>query len=169
MTVVITVGIRIAPLRPGDGPALLALHERCSPATRFRRWHGHLRQFPRRYLAELTAAEQDRADPAGAEPAQVAVAAWADDRTMIGFASAARLGPGCRELGVLVQDDWQRCGVGRQLVTALAALARTVGTTVLCADVLADDAGLIDSLRRLGPTVSRVSGGAIAAEVLLRG
>lgn len=160
MTAVI-VGVRIAPLHPDDGPALLALHERCSPATRFRRWHGHLRQFPRRYLEDLTAR------PDGAEPAQVAVAAWADEHMMIGFASAARLDPGVRELGVLVQDDWQHRGVGRRLVTALTTLAREAGTTVLCADVLADDAGLIDALRRLGPTVSRVSGGSIAAEVLL--
>lgn len=163
MTVVIATGFHVTPLQPGDGPALLALHERCSPATRFRRWHGHLTQFPRRYLAELLAATDSASAP------QLGVAAWSGAGTMIGFASAALLDPGVRELGVLVHDDWQGRGVGRTLVTALAEQARAAGTTVLCADVLAGDAALVESLRRLGPTVSRVKAGSIAAEVLLRG
>jgi hypothetical protein len=42
-------------LVPSDVDALLAMYERCSPDTTYRRWHGHLRSFPTAYLSALLA------------------------------------------------------------------------------------------------------------------
>ena len=59
------------------------------------------------------------------------------------------LGQGSAELGVLVEDAWQRAGVGRRLAAHLIATApgRDIGT--LTASVLADNAKVAELLRRI--------------------
>jgi GNAT superfamily N-acetyltransferase len=45
----------VRPVHPADGPAIEAMHARCSPATLRSRWHGVSRRVPRAYLAEDSA------------------------------------------------------------------------------------------------------------------
>lgn len=148
--------VAITALRPTDGPELVALHERCSPETRFRRWHGHARDFPRSYLAALIAADGD----------QLGVVARRDGR-LVGFASAARTAPSSREIGILVEDAYQRRGVGRGLLDALVRRCRQDGTQLLVAEVLAEDSGLLALLRAYGPVDSRLSHGVFRATLVL--
>jgi GNAT superfamily N-acetyltransferase len=54
-------------------------------------------------------------------------------------------------LGVLVEDDRQRRGIGTRLVTALACEAGRRGVRSIRADILGEDGGLVRRLRRLGP------------------
>ncbi len=143
-------------LAPSDIDDLLAMYERCSRETRFRRWHGHLRSFPSAYLSALAA---------GADQ-QIAVVARHGSE-VIGFASAAETTPGTREIGILVEDRWQRRGVGRQLQSLLVAESAALGTQYLHAEVLASDAWLVDALRRLGPTTVHTESGSITARVRL--
>jgi GNAT superfamily N-acetyltransferase len=144
----------ISRLLPSDVTELLAMYDRCSPDTTFRRWHGHVHAFPATYLSAMLATNDEH----------IAVAAHRDAR-MIGFASAAETAPGTREIGVLVEDRWQRRGVGRQLIASVVGESKILGTRFLQAEVLAEDAWLIDVLRAFGPTSARPSFGIVAAQV----
>jgi GNAT superfamily N-acetyltransferase len=132
------------------------MHDRCSPDTRFRRWHGHVRTFPRSYLDALLTDSDEH----------LAVVAH-HEAELIGFASAATVAPDVREIGILVEDGWQRRGVGRQLLTGLVAECVDRGARYLRSELLASDAGLLEPLRTLGPTTSRVSHGVVTAHVRL--
>jgi GNAT superfamily N-acetyltransferase len=147
----------IAALTPDDAPDLIAMHERCSPRTRLQRWHGHVRVFPATYLAALTS-------PTGQYGDQLAIAARRGGE-VIGFASAGRLDGHTRELGILVEDRYQRRGVGRQLLHALIVEAVANGTRTLRAEVLAEQAALLDLLGSLGPTSIQRSWGLVRATV----
>jgi GNAT superfamily N-acetyltransferase len=147
-----------------DGPALVAMHDACSPGSRYGRWHGWARTFPAAYLAALL---ESAASPPRVATAQLAVTAW-QDRRLIGFASAALTGLGEREIGVLVLDEWQRRGIGRGLLAELAGLARGYGTQVFTAEILAEDVGLLSPLRSLGPVTITGCRDVITARVQLR-
>lgn len=143
-----------------DVDELLAMHGRCSVDSRFGRWHGHTKRFPPSYLARLL----------GEDLAIVARSGDRDDR-VIGLGSAAHVAARAGsaesvwEVGLLVEDEWQRLGVGGQLLTELMVLARESGASVIRAQVLARDAVLLAPLKTLGPTIATMSHGIITADV----
>jgi GNAT superfamily N-acetyltransferase len=144
-------------LLAADVLELLAMYERCSPETTYRRWHGHLRAFPTAYLTALVAESDDH----------IAVAARRGGR-IVGFASAGEIAPGVREIGVLVEDGWQHRGIGRDLLSHIVTMSAEVGTDAIRAEVLAEDAGLVDQLRPFGPTSVHTSHGVVTGQVRLR-
>ena len=159
MTAVIVVAphrldVQVDVMSALDADELVAMHERCSVQSRYQRWHGHVRTFPRAYLADLVAPGDD----------QLAVLARLDG-TVVGFASAARVDESTRELGVLVEDGWQHRGIGRLLVSALVTQCLLDGATQLRAEVLADDAALLTPLRALGPARTTSSHGVLRLTV----
>ncbi len=159
MTVVITRPGRagaVSRLGPADAADLLAMYARCSPETAYRRWHGHVRAFPAAYLAAMLAGDDEH----------IALAARRNGR-LVGFASAGELAPGVREIGILVEDSWQHRGVGRELLRRLVAEVKVLGTHTLHAEMLPDDAGLVEQLREFGATSMRMSSGAVTAQVRL--
>ncbi|HLY34919.1 MAG TPA: GNAT family N-acetyltransferase [Jatrophihabitantaceae bacterium] len=154
MTLVIERAGAIDALRrvnPSDVDELVAMHERCSPQTRYARWHGHTKRFPQSYLARLLADD-------------IAVVARRDGM-LIGLGSAARVDSVTWEIGLLVEDGWQRRGVGGQLLTEIVELAHDEGAKVIRAEVLEQDAGLLQPLRALGPLTVRASHGVMTADV----
>jgi GNAT superfamily N-acetyltransferase len=144
--------VRIAPLVPAHRPALLAMLRRCSPATLFHRFHGVTDGVP--YAERLVADRGHRS-----------LTAWAGD-DCVGLATLAG-GAGGHELGVLVEDAWQRRRVGTALVAGLLGSARAGGVGELVADVLAEDAFVLASLRRLGPVRTSLECGVYTARVAL--
>jgi len=138
-------------LDASDLDELVAMHERCSPQTRYARWHGHTKRFPQSYLTRLLADD-------------IAVIARRDD-VVVGLGSAARVADTTWEIGLLVEDAWQRRGVGGQLLTEIVELARREGAAVIRAEVLEQDAGLLQPLRTLGPLTVRASHGVMTADV----
>jgi GNAT superfamily N-acetyltransferase len=73
-----------------------------------------------------------------AGPDASAVAALPSADLVIGIASLFRAGTSrSGELGVLVDDAWQRHGIGQRLVSRLVLRAPSRGITVLTASVLA--------------------------------
>lgn len=126
--------------------------ERCGLATRTGRFHAPVRRLPVSYL-----------DAVLADPDASAVAALPAVGLVIGIASLFRAGASpCAELGVLVEDAWQRHGIGQQLVSRLVLRAPSRGITVLTASVLACNQAVAQPLRRIpgaysaiitGPTV----------------
>jgi GNAT superfamily N-acetyltransferase len=129
---------RIAALGPGDAQAVIAMLGRCSPATRYHRFHGVTdgRSHVTQLLAEI--------------PDHGAYGAWIGG-SCVGLASLAVDSRRSAQIGLLVEDRWQRCGAGSALMAALVARARHLRLRVLEADVLADDRFLLGLLARIGP------------------
>jgi GNAT superfamily N-acetyltransferase len=127
MTTVIEPAVQvIRPVRPDDAAALDALMARCSVETRYRRFFVPVRALPAEYRAGVLAADPERHD---------ALVAVGPDGEIIALASLAG-GPGQGELGVLVEDGWQRRGLGTALVHALVRRARGRGVARMRATVL---------------------------------
>ena len=127
-------GLRVGPLTLADMPAVSQMTTRCSRDTIYHRFHGHI-DLPT-YLGSLLASEQTSI-----------FASWRG--CCVGLAS---LGPGARgrELAVLVEDAWQRQGVGVRMLEALVDLARGQGFGLLHADVLSEDVFILGVLARYG-------------------
>jgi GNAT superfamily N-acetyltransferase len=76
---------------------------------------------------------------------------------------------GCEhELGILVEDGWQRRGIGIELLTRLVASARARGINDIVANVLGEDGFVLSALRRIGPVVVTLEWGVYTARVDLR-
>ncbi len=130
--------VQFRPPAGSDLPRITAMWERCSPATRMARFHAPVRDIPASYLDAVLS------DPSAS---LVAVPGRAG-----AVAALASLVPGdgsSAELGVLVEDAWQRHGIGRQLVAHLIAAAPARQITELTASVLAQNATVADLLRQI--------------------
>lgn len=145
----------------GDSPALGAMHDRCSLDTRFARWHAPIRNIPASYLAEVT----------GSLPTHAAVVASqaTSPSEIIGLASACLISPGVWELGMLVEDTYQRQGVGRALLRVLVAEVARRGGRQLLAVSLDERRAVLRGLHELGPVTMSSRATTVTARVLLAG
>ncbi len=99
---------------------------RCTAMTLYRRFHG--------VTDGVSFAQQVLADAAGHD----SYAAWSGDRC-VGLGDLY-VRDDTAEIGVLVEDGWQRQGVGTALVVALAGRARQRRSPFLRADLLPENA-----------------------------
>jgi GNAT superfamily N-acetyltransferase len=131
---------------------------RCSRLTLYHRFHG--------FGDGLANTRALLTDQGSAET----LVAWIRS-ACVGLATLHLDAEGIASLGVLVEDGWQRRGVGTQLVAALVARARARGATTLHADVLTDDRFIVDALRRLGRLTVKIESGTfrIAVDLGCRG
>jgi GNAT superfamily N-acetyltransferase len=139
-------------LRPparGDLPLITAMWERCSLGTRLARFHAPVRNIPAAYLETVLS-----------DPSAHVVALPRRAGAVAALASLVSCGHGSAELGVLVEDDWQRHGIGRQLVEYLIATAPDRQITELTASILAQNAKVADLLRRVPGEFSLTRDGA---------
>ena len=128
---------------PGDADAVAELHRRCSMATLFRRYHTGVRTVPRRRLHRLLV------PPRGTSVLAVF------GREVIGLAQLIPMNSGGAEISLLVEDDWQRQGIGTALLARLAVLAEAQGITELSADCLTGDDILPRTAARAGLRTER--------------
>lgn len=122
---------------PADAEAVAGLHDRCSAATLFRRYHTGMRTVPRRWLHRLLV------PPRGTSVLAVF------GREVIGLAQLIP-SEGGAEISLLVEDAWQRQGIGTALLARLAALAAAAGIAELRADRLPGDETLNRTAARAG-------------------
>jgi GNAT superfamily N-acetyltransferase len=142
MTAVIEV------VRPEDADELDALVARCSVETRYRRFFAPVRTMPTEYRAGALAGDPARHDAVATRVRNAAPAG-----RIVALASLVA-GPdpcGPAELGVLVEDGWQRRGLGTALVRDLVARARVRRVPSLRATVLPGASGLLVWLGRILP------------------
>jgi GNAT superfamily N-acetyltransferase len=121
-----TVGIR--PLTADDRDRLADLFKRLSPTSVYRRFHRSFARLPGAYVDQLLALDGS---------ANVALAAtYAGD--IVGVARYHQPSPAdAAEVAIVVADAWQRHGIGRRLLRALAATASANGVVELCGSVQA--------------------------------
>jgi len=134
--------VRDLPLHPVTGshlPAIAAMWQRCTLATRIARFHAPVRHIPASYLKAVLD-----------DPAASVMAQHESTGDVVALASLIRTASReWAELGVLVEDAWQRRGIGRRVVTRLIAAAPARGITAVEAYVLAENAKVADVLRRV--------------------
>ena len=145
-----------------DRPALEGMFARCTVQTRYRRFHGHVNVIPARYLEEaLSGAAHHLALVA-------AVGGGASrDSSIVALASCRTEAPSIADVGVLVEDDWQRLGIGAALLREIADHANRDGIGVLTAQVLAEQPFILRLLGAYGPCESTTSQGVLDVTVKL--
>jgi GNAT superfamily N-acetyltransferase len=134
----------VRPVRPADADELDALVARCSLETRYRRFFAPVRSMPAEYRQGVLAGDPARHD---------ALVAFRPSGRLIALASLVR-GVADWELGVLVEDGWQRQGLGTTLVHELVDRARARGVARMRATVLPIASGLLVWLGRIVPLES---------------
>jgi hypothetical protein len=113
------------------------MFERCSVETRVGRFFSPVQAFPTRYLDEVV----------GRHPDHSALVVRLG-RGIIALASYRRTGPETADIGVLVEDEWQRERLGTSLLVATIEHARGAGVTRLDATVLPGRDHIVRTLRR---------------------
>lgn len=135
---------------PADGPAIEAMVARCSTQSRYARFLAPLASIPERHLAEVL-------DPASQNESWVGTMRDEPDRVVALGSFAANRGDA--ELALLVEDDWQRRGIGSRLLAILADGAQRAGYCRLTASVLTEARHVVRMLRAVvGPPSIRIDG-----------
>jgi hypothetical protein len=135
-----------------DTEAVLTMLSRCSRATLFHRFHGHTDGVA--YFGTLL---RDG-------PVDQTLLAWYRS-TCVGVATLGAAPTGIVDLGVLVEDAWQRRGVGTQLAVSLLESARLKGVTTVHADVLGDHLFILEALRGIDPLTVSIEFGSFSIDI----
>ncbi|MFE3071524.1 GNAT family N-acetyltransferase [Streptomyces sp. NPDC059247] len=120
-----------------DLPAARAMHDRCSADTLAQRYHGPVGDADR-YLDHLLSPRFGRtlaAQTASGRLVALGHLLWDGDET---------------EVALLVEDDWQRRGVGAELLGRLVAMAEEAGCASVYAVTRASNTGMVAAMRALG-------------------
>ncbi|GLZ39446.1 GNAT family N-acetyltransferase [Actinokineospora sp. NBRC 105648] len=136
-------GIVLRPGTPADADAVADLHARCSAQTLFTRYHAGLRTLPRRWLHRLL------------QPPRGTTLLALCGTEVVAMAQLIRTNdPAEAEISVLVEDSWQRRGLGTALITRLGALARAAGHAHMIAWCLPSEVGFARAAAACGLPVS---------------
>ncbi|MGW4391160.1 GNAT family N-acetyltransferase [Streptomyces sp. NPDC004685] len=120
-----------------DVEAAKAMQERCSRATLSKRYHGPVGDADR-YLNHLLSPRFGRtlaAQTASGRIVALGHLLWDGDET---------------EIALLVEDDWQRRGIGTELLGRLVAMAVEAGCESVYAVTQASNTGMVAAMRGLG-------------------
>ncbi|MEU4351035.1 GNAT family N-acetyltransferase [Streptomyces sp. NPDC023838] len=120
-----------------DVEAAKAMHERCSDRTLSLRYHGPVGDADR-YLNHLLSPRYGRtlaAQTASGRLVALGHLLWDGEET---------------EVALLVEDDWQRRGIGSELLERLVALAVEAGCESVYAVTQSSNTGMVAAMRGLG-------------------
>jgi GNAT superfamily N-acetyltransferase len=133
----------------GDLAAAGAMHERCSPRTLAMRYHGPVGDADR-YLDHLLSPRFGRtlaAQTASGRIIGLGHLLWDGDET---------------EVALLVEDEWQRRGIGAELLGRLVAMAVEAGCASVYAVTQSSNTGMVAAMRGLGlPLDFQIEGGTL--------
>lgn len=156
----LATGRVLRPSAPDDAPRLVAMFERCSPASRHGRFLAPVRHFPASHLVDVVRSSPIRRS-------------WVVDDLdlgrVVGVGSWFRNAEATAELGLLIEDACQRHGLGTRLLDELVASARHAGITELVGHTLAESRHVHRMLRRVGSTTIECSGPTCTLHVSLIG
>jgi GNAT superfamily N-acetyltransferase len=158
------VGVRIRPLGPADRKGLADAFARLSEQTRRQRFGGLASRLGERDLDRLTRIDHH-------DHEALAAIAPDDSGRIVGVARFIALpdDPGAAEVAIAVDDEWQRRGIGRRLITELVGRARAEGVTRLLAYVSADNRPVLDWIARAGGIAEAHDGDATVYSIALDG
>jgi len=133
---------------PADRQALKDMIGRCSLEAIRRRFHGYRRSFPESYLTGALAG-------CGEHFALVADVAGT---SIVALASCVVVA-GAADIAALVEDSYQRQGIGSTMLRMIVAYADHQGIDTLCATVLAEQEWILQLMRAYGNCSATVSMG----------
>jgi acetyltransferase len=141
--------VTIRPIRPEDAELEQEFVKNMSDESRYYRFMDTLRELTQTMLVRFTQIDYDR------EMALVAIMPQEDGKEMqIGVARYVGNPDGeSVEFALAVGDDWQKCGVGRKLMTALIECARMKGYRAVVGDVLSTNSKMFRLMTSLGFTI----------------
>lgn len=140
--------VTIRPIRPEDAELEQEFVKAMSDESRYYRFMDTLRELTQTMLVRFTQIDYDREmalvailppQEEGGKEIQVGVSRYVvnPDGESVEFALA-------------VGDDWQKCGVGRKLMTALIDCARQKGYRAVIGDVLSTNSKMFRLMTSLG-------------------
>ena len=139
-----------------DREGLIALFNRCSPESRRYRFLRMINSLPDSLIDLLVNADGVRhtalvvTQGAGGDEKIVAVGRYIVLEEPSEKAAGKAVEANVAEVSFLVEDAWQRRGIGTILLDALAETAREHGVTRFSADVLADNRVMLSVFRKAG-------------------
>jgi len=142
----------LRPATPDDLAALMAMNERSSPTTRGQRY---VKVPEPAQLARLL-------DPTRVRTLLATVPGITSVDTVVAMANLVMEGS-LAELAVVVEDGWQRKGIGTALVRRALARAERLGCAAVLAHTGVDNPGMERTLRRLGHALPTQRDGAVAS------
>lgn len=153
--------VTVRAVKPEDAALLLGFFQRMSPATRYYRFMERIDEMPPGLVARFTQVDYDR------EMALVALTEEDGVTQQIGAARYTLTADGeSVEFALVVDDRWQRSGLGRRLMGALMDCARDKSYRYMVGDVLADNEKMLRLMASLGFSVLPHPDGADLKRVL---
>ena len=152
--------VTLAPVNPQDAPAERAFVGALSLTSRYRRFHFGLRELSPEASRAMTEIDQHH------HVAFVARASDDEDAPIVADARyVMRADSADAEFAIAVADEWQGAGLGRALLTRLAAHARSQGVQRLFGDVLWGNPAMLALVRSLGAKLRRNPGDSTVVRV----
>jgi len=148
--------VTIRPIRPDDAPRLQVLFYRLSPESIALRFLGHPKELPDEQAQQLANVDYQT------RMALVAIHEQDDEEHIIAVAryAADSAQPDLAEAAIVVEDEYQKRGLGTLLLTRLVAYARTHGIRAFMATVHHDNVQIMRFIRRSGlPSESKLEAG----------
>jgi GNAT superfamily N-acetyltransferase len=138
--------LKLRALRHSDKGGLIGLFKRCSPESIRYRFLSSIKSLPKEMLERLLTVD-------GAK--QVALVVVQDESEVerivaVGRYNAEKDRPEVAEIAFLVEDAFQKRGIGTLLLDNLAEIARLHGITHFSADVLVDNQVMLSIFRKAG-------------------
>ncbi|MFG3419148.1 GNAT family N-acetyltransferase [Micromonospora sp. NPDC048063] len=139
--------VQLRPIRPSDGPGIVAMHSRFSERTRYLRYFSPYPRIPERDLHRFV--NVDHRD-------REAFVVLAGDR-IVAVGRYERLGPDAPEAEVafVVEDAYQGRGIGSVLLEHLADAARRTGIANFVAEVLPANGAMLRVFSDFGYQLQR--------------
>jgi GNAT superfamily N-acetyltransferase len=134
--------ITIRRIQADDGPSLQSFVRRLSARSRYLRFFSAISGLSRGQLERFLNLEPARG---------LALVAQGDSAVIIAEARCVlESGTGSAEFAIAVADEFQRQGLGTQLMAKLVDYASGAGVRRLFGEIKADNAGMLALVRRLG-------------------
>jgi GNAT superfamily N-acetyltransferase len=134
----------IRALRPDDQADLIAAFKRTSAQSVFRRFFAARRSFSAAEIAFFTNADFEN------HVALVAALHEGGRQTIVGAGRYVVVGPGSAEVAFMVIDEYQGQGIGSALLRHVIAIAQTAGLKSLIAEVLSENAAMLNTFKHCG-------------------
>ena len=148
-------------VEPSDAEELAAGYQALSDTSAYQRFFTLMPRLSPQQLRFFTQVDHRDHEALGA--------VWPESGHGVGIARFIRsdTDPASAELAIVVADDWQRRGVGFQLLHTLLRRAREENVTTISAEVLTGNLALLALLRHFGPVDTAVSGSTTTATLRL--